>query len=70
MFIAEQREAAADENAVPKIAQVDVEDEKGELPPMDDLIKRIPLAARETLEDLFRARFVTVKRIPKSALKN
>jgi hypothetical protein len=41
----------------------------GELPPMDDLIKRIPAPAREAMEELFRARFVTVKRIPQSALK-
>lgn len=44
-------------------------EEKGELPPMEDLVKRIPAPAREVLEELFRARFVTVKRIPKSALK-
>lgn len=45
-------------------------EEKGELPPMEDLVKRIPAPAREVLEELFRARFVTVKRIPQSALKN
>jgi len=44
-------------------------EEKGDLPPMEDLVKRIPAAARELLEELFRARFVTVKRVPKSALK-
>lgn len=43
--------------------------EKGELPPMDDLIKRIPAPARAALDELFRANFVTVKRIPQSALK-
>jgi len=37
---------------------------------MEDLVQRIPVAARDLMEDLFRARFVTVKRIPKSALKN
>jgi hypothetical protein len=70
MFLAEQREAAGDEHAPPKVAQMDIEDEKSELPPMEDLIKRIPLATRETLEELFRARFITVKRVPKSALNN
>jgi hypothetical protein len=44
-------------------------EEKGELPPMDDLVKRIPMPARDLMEELFRARFVTVKRIPQSALK-
>jgi len=34
------------------------------------LVKRIPLATRDLLEELFRARFVTVKRVPKSALKS
>lgn len=41
----------------------------GELPPMEDLVKRIPMPTRDLLEELFRARFVTVRRIPPSALK-
>ena len=45
------------------------EEPKGGLPPMEDLVNRIPAPARELMEELFRARFVTVKRIPKSALK-
>jgi hypothetical protein len=48
----------------------DAEDDTGELPPMEDLITRIPGATRELMEQLFRARFITVKRIPKTALKN
>ena len=44
-------------------------EEKGDLPPMEDLVKRIPAPARELMEELFRARFVTVKRVPQSALK-
>ncbi|MEO6994836.1 MAG: hypothetical protein ABI273_14605 [Lacunisphaera sp.] len=52
------------------ISTPEVEDDRGELPPMEDLITRIPGAARELIEELFRARFITVKRIPKSALKN
>jgi hypothetical protein len=39
------------------------------LPPLDELVNRIPPAVRESLEDLFRARFVTVKRVPARALK-
>ncbi|AOS45290.1 hypothetical protein Verru16b_02370 [Lacunisphaera limnophila] len=46
-----------------------VPEEKGDLPPMDDLVKRIPMPARDLMEELFRAKFVTVKRIPQSALK-
>jgi hypothetical protein len=71
MLLAEQGEMGEGSRPLSKTsAVVEIEDEKAQLPPMDDLIKRIPLPARETLEDLFRARFVTVKRIPKSALKN
>ena len=39
------------------------------LPPLEDLVQRIPAPARELMEELFRARFVAVKRLPKSALK-
>lgn len=39
------------------------------LPALNDLVNRIPPDVRETLEDLFRARFVTVKRVPAKALK-
>lgn len=44
-------------------------EDKGDLPPMDDLVKRIPMQTRDLMEELFRAKFVTVKRVPKSALK-
>jgi hypothetical protein len=37
---------------------------------MEDLVKRIPAPTRELLEELFRARFVTVKRVPQAALKS
>ncbi len=46
------------------------EETKADLPPMEDLVNRIPAPARELMEELFRARFVTVKRMPKSALKS
>jgi hypothetical protein len=46
------------------------EEPKSDLPPMEDLVKRIPAPTRELMEELFRARFVTVKRLPKSALKS
>ena len=35
-----------------------------ELPAMDTLVARIPAESREILEDLFRARFVKVRKIP------
>lgn len=40
------------------------------LPPLDELVSRIPAATRQLMDELFRARFVTVKRVPPSALKN
>ncbi|MBI2516754.1 MAG: hypothetical protein HYV95_07535 [Opitutae bacterium] len=51
-------------------APVPAEDEQGDLPPLDDLVQRIPAATRELIDELFRAKFITVKRVPKSALKN
>lgn len=39
------------------------------LPPLEQLVQRIPAEVRETLDDLFRARFVAVKRVPKKVLK-
>lgn len=39
------------------------------LPPLDDLVKRIPGPVRETLDELFRARFTSVRRVPAEALK-
>jgi hypothetical protein len=39
------------------------------LPALDELVERIPADVRDTLEDLFRAKFVKVARVPKKALK-
>ena len=39
------------------------------LPALDELVKRIPADVRATLDELFRAKFVTVRRLPKKALK-
>jgi hypothetical protein len=71
-FIAEQREAEAAFSspvaAQKREAEVDA-DPAAPLPPLEDLVNRIPTPARDLLEELFRAKFVTVKRVPKSALK-
>ena len=65
-FLAQEREGGVlSSSPLP----VESPEEKGELPPMEDLVKRIPAPARELMEELFRARFVTVKRMPKAALK-
>ena len=39
------------------------------LPPLDELVKRIPPEVRDVVDDLFRAKFVRVVRVPKKALK-
>ena len=69
-FLAEQRDQGfgGPAPATPRATSPEVE-EKGPLPPLDDLVNRIPPATRELLDELFRAKFVTVKRVPVSALK-
>lgn len=39
------------------------------MPKLDELVNRIPPEIRDVLDELFRARFVTVKRFPKKVLK-
>ncbi|OAM87950.1 hypothetical protein AW736_20005 [Termitidicoccus mucosus] len=45
------------------------ETDNAKLPPLETLKARIPQETRELLEELFRARFVAVKKIPRQALK-
>jgi hypothetical protein len=45
-------------------------EDKGELPPMEDLVKRIPAPARAAMDEFLRAQFVTVKRFPAHCLKS
>lgn len=47
----------------------EVEDKAAALPKLDDLVNRIPSDVRETLDELFRARFVAVRRVPRKLLK-
>lgn len=39
------------------------------LPKLDELIHRIPATVRETLDELFRAKFTAVRRVPEAVLK-
>lgn len=69
-FLADARERG---EVVPRKSAAEVEEEttaKKPLPPLDQLVNQIPAEVREVLEDLFRARFVSVKRFPKKALKS
>ncbi len=47
----------------------EVEENAKALPKLSELVERIPPETRELLDELFRARFVAVKRVPKKALK-
>jgi len=67
-FLAQERENNAVIAAPPRATSVEAESQGG-LPPMEDLVNRIPGPARQALEELFRGRFVTVRRLPQSALK-
>lgn len=44
--------------------------EEAPLPKLDELTKRIPESVKATLDDLFRARFVAVRRAAPKALKH
>jgi hypothetical protein len=72
---AEQRDRDFDSAAPATVKPVrgdrsaDAPDEAAPLPKLDTLIEQIPPAVRDTLEDLFRARFTSVQRVPKTALK-
>jgi hypothetical protein len=41
-----------------------------DLPPLDELVARIPAEVREALDDLFRAKFVRVRRVIPTSLKS
>jgi hypothetical protein len=66
-FLAEARERGEVVVAARPAEPVE-ESESTPLPALNDLVQRIPPEVRGALEDLFRARFVAVKRVPKKAL--
>lgn len=71
-MIAEGRERQEDGPAAEprKAPKAEAEPEEGRpLPELDALVARIPAEVRETLDELFRARFTAVRRVPKTALK-
>ncbi len=68
-FLAEARERGEPIASAKAKDEIADETDAKSLPPLSELVNRIPAEVRETLEDLFRARFVTVKRVPKRALK-
>ncbi len=69
-FLAEAR-SRGEAVSAPKPVEENVDEaETKPLPPLNELVDRIPAEVRDALEDLFRARFVRVKRMPKSAFKS
>jgi hypothetical protein len=67
-FLGEARERGEHVVAVAAVEAVE-ETETKSLPPLDAMVKRLSPDVREMLDDLFRAKFVTVRRVPKKALK-
>ena len=68
-FLATAREHSEPVVATKAQEEIGEETDSKALPPLNDLVQRIPAEVREVLEDLFRARFVSVKRVPKKALE-
>jgi hypothetical protein len=74
---AEEMASVADESWANNGAEVPVEpaevateaDLAKPLPSLDELVQQIPAGARELLDDLFRAKFTSVQRVPAGALK-
>jgi len=71
-FLAEARERGEAVVGVPVAATraEEVEELKGPLPPLDEMIQQIPTAVREVLEELYRAKFTAVRRVPAKDLKS
>jgi hypothetical protein len=72
-FLAESRgqnAAASVAVQVQKPESEDADENSKPLPKLDELVNRIPADARELLEDLFRAKFTTVRRVKKRDLKS
>jgi len=69
-FRAEARERGEPVRVARGPEETEAETESGGLPKLDELVARIPAGVREAMEDLFRARFVAVKRVPRKALKS
>jgi len=69
-FLATQRELDPGPVAAPVVAGIGAAAEPdAPLPPLEDLVQRIPAPTRELMDSLFRANFIGVKRLPASAFK-
>jgi hypothetical protein len=74
-FLSDQRSNGAPSMPLPRATAKDEERtsadaaEPAALPALQSLLERIPPEALATLDELFRARFVSVKRVQKNTLK-
>jgi hypothetical protein len=68
-FLSEARERGEPTVAAQPRQEATDENDSKSLPALNELVERIPANVRETLDDLFRVRFTTVRRIPRKALK-
>lgn len=68
-FRAEARERGEPVQASRAAIESVEENEPKNLPSLEELVKRLSPEVRESLDDLFRAKFTTVRRVPKKALK-
>lgn len=68
-YLAEARSRGEVPAPPPKVEAAE-ESDATPLPPVEQLVARVPAEVRELLDDLFRARFVRSTRIPRRALKD
>ena len=69
-FRAESRERGESDLPATAPAEATEETDTKGLPPLEELVKRISPEARELLDELFRAKFIGVRRVPAKALKS
>jgi hypothetical protein len=69
-FLGEARERGESPAPVKVREETAEETDSKALPPLNELVDRIPAEVREVLDDLFRVKFTTVRRIPGKALKD
>ena len=71
VMLADRNNGTAGPDAIPAGVGLvaEVEETPAKLPSMDELVQRIPPEVRELMDELFRAKFVRVQRVPKKALR-
>lgn len=60
---------ARDPSPVSVSAGPGADDDQKKLPVLDTLVARLPAGTRAALDELFRAKFTFVRRVPEGALK-